>query len=129
MSVNFEDPQSLLTQSSRYGLQFAMFLPILPLFNGKWNLDATLLWGKKRKSEKSMLLSNMTGLQSHYQLKGLWKSTTEEMFEQRFAEKEWGWTLSDGEASPSLRVHPHSFSAKRCSNISSVVDFHNPLSW
>ena len=44
-----------------------------------------------------MLLSNMTGLQSHYQLKGLWKSTTEEMFEQRFAEKEWGWTLSDGE--------------------------------
>ena len=61
-----DGPQSLLTQSSRYGLQFAMFLPILPLFSGKWHLDATLLWGKKRKSEKSMRLSHMTGLQSHY---------------------------------------------------------------
>ena len=92
-----DGPQSLLTQSSRYGLQFAMILPILPLFHDKWQLDATLLWGKKRKSEKSMRLSHMTGLQSHYQLKGLWKSTTEEMFELRFAEKEWGWTLCDGE--------------------------------
>ena len=39
----------------------------------------------------------ITGLQSHYQLKGLWKSNTEEMFEMRFAEKDWGWSLSDGE--------------------------------
>lgn len=92
-----DGPQSLLTQSSRYGLQFAMILPILPLFKGKWHLDAKLLWGKKRKSEKEMHLSNMTGLQSHYNLKGLWKSTTEEMFEMRFSEKDWGWTLSDGE--------------------------------
>ena len=92
-----DGPQSLLSQSSRYGLQFAMFLPLLPLFEGNWQLDATLLWGKKRKSEKKMRLSHMTGLQSHYQLKGLWKSNTEEMFEQRFAEKDWGWTLHDGE--------------------------------
>ncbi len=92
-----DGPQSLLSQSSRYGMQFAMFLPLLPLFNGQWQLDATLLWGKKRKSEKSMRLTHATGLQSHYQLKGLWKSNTEEMFEQRFAEKDWGWTLSDGE--------------------------------
>ena len=97
LELVIDGPQSLLTQSSRYGLQFAMFLPILPLFSGKWYLDATLLWGKKRKSEKSMRLSHMTGLRSHYQLKGLWKSTTEEMFESRFAEKEWGWELSDGE--------------------------------
>ena len=92
-----DGPQSLLSQSSRYGLQFAMFLPLLPLFSGEWQLDATLLWGKKRKSDKRMRLSHMTGLQSHYQLKGLWKSTTEEMFELRFAEKDWGWTLGDGE--------------------------------
>lgn len=92
-----DGPQSLLSQSSRYGLQFAMFLPLLPLFNGQWQLDATLLWGKKRKSEKKMLLSHKTGLHSHYQLKGLWKSNTEEMFEMRFAEKDWGWTLGEGE--------------------------------
>ena len=53
------------------------------------------LW--KRKSEKSMRLSHMTGLQSHYQLKGLWKSNTEEMLEMRFSEREWGWKLCDGE--------------------------------
>ena len=92
-----DGPQSLLSQSNRYGLQFAMFLPLLPLFEGEWHLQATLLWGKKRKSEKSMRLSKGTGLQSHYTLKGMWKSNTEEWFEQRFAEKDWGWTLEEGE--------------------------------
>ena len=51
-----------------------------------------------------MRLSHVTGLQSHYQLKGLWKSNTEEMFEMRFAEKEWGWTLCDGEVAVSGRA-------------------------
>ena len=53
---------------------------MLPCYGGKWAV----------KSEKSMRLSHMTGLQSHYQLKGLWKSNTEEMLEMRFAEREWG---------------------------------------
>ena len=97
VELMIDGPQSLLTQSSRYGLQMAMILPILPLFQGKWSINAALLWGKKRKSEKSMRLSHMTGLQSHYQLKGLWKSTTEEMLEMRFSEREWGWKLCDGE--------------------------------
>lgn len=92
-----DGPQSLLSQSSRYGLQFAMFLPLLPLFEGQWTLEAKLLWGKKRKTEKSMRLTHGTGLKSHYRLKGLWKSNTEEWFEQRFHEKDRGWRLEEGE--------------------------------
>ena len=44
-----------------------------------------------------MRLSHGTGLKSHYKLKGLWKSNTEEWFEQRYFEKDRGWVLTDGE--------------------------------
>ena len=97
VEILIDGPQSLLSQSSRYGLQFAMFLPVLPLFEGKWSIDAKLLWGKKKKTEKSMRLSHGTGLKSHYKLKGLWKSNTEEWFEQRYFEKDRDWVLTDGE--------------------------------
>ena len=97
VEILIDGPQSLLSQSSRYGLQFAMFLPVLPLFEGEWSIEATLLWGKKKKVKKSMRLSHGTGLKSHYKLKGLWKSNTEEWFEQRYLEKDRGWLLTDGE--------------------------------
>jgi len=97
VEILIDGPQSLLSQSSRYGLQFAMFLPVLPLFEGKWSLEAKLLWGKRTKVKKSMRLSHGTGLKSHYKLKGLWKSNTEEWFEQRYFEKDRGWVLTDGE--------------------------------
>ena len=97
LEILIDGPQSLLTQSSRYGLQFAMFLPVLPLYNDNWRLEAELAWGKKRKVRKQLILGPSTGLQSHYQVRGLWKSTTEEWFEQRFAEKESNWLLQDGD--------------------------------
>ena len=40
LEILIDGPQSLLTQSSRYGLQFAMFLPVLPLYNDNWRLEA-----------------------------------------------------------------------------------------
>lgn len=92
-----DGPQSVLTQSSRYGLQFAMFLPVLPLYPNAWRLEADLAWGKKRKVRKNFILGPSTGLQSHYQLRGLWKSNTEEWFEQRFLEKEHEWSLQEGD--------------------------------
>ena len=62
---------------------------------GDWKPN--LAWGKKRKVRKQLILGPSTGLQSHYQVRGLWKSTTEEWFEQRFAEKESNWLLQDGD--------------------------------
>jgi predicted nuclease of restriction endonuclease-like RecB superfamily len=97
LEILIDGPQSVLTQSSRYGLQFAMFLPVLPLYNDNWRLEAELAWGKKRKVRKQLILDPSMGLQSHYQVRGLWKSTTEEWFEQRFAEKESDWLLQDGD--------------------------------
>ena len=97
IEVLIDGPQSLLNQSSRYGLQFAMFLPVLPLYTEFWKVEAELAWGKKRKVRKQMILDPSLGLSSHYQPRGLWKSTTEEWFEQRFFEKEREWSLSEGD--------------------------------
>ena len=101
-----DGPQSLLTQSSRYGLQVAMFLPILAFVSPvSGNLDATLLWGKKRQSERSMRLSHMTGSpESLSELEGLWKSTSEEMFERcALRRRSGGGRSSDGEVLLSCR--------------------------
>ena len=97
LEILIDGPQSLLNHSSRYGLQFAMFLPILPHYSGEWSLEADLLWGKKRKFKKRMILNDGTGLKSHYKLKGLWRSNAEEWFEKRFKEKDRGWVLSEPE--------------------------------
>ena len=53
-----------------------------------------------RFGEKGSLLADLnngTGLKSHYKLKGLWRSNTEEWFEKRFKEKDRGWILSEPE--------------------------------
>ena len=60
--IIIDGPQSLLKQSSRYGMQFAMFLPVLPLLPFDWELQANVLWGKKRKFKKSLLLDSAMGL-------------------------------------------------------------------
>ena len=96
VEIVIDGPQSLLKQSSRYGMQFAMFLPVLPLLPFHWELQANVLWGKKRKFNKSLLLDSETGLHSHYHSRGTWKSNTEEWFEQRYLEKERDWKIGEG---------------------------------
>ena len=91
-----DGPQSVLKQSSKYGLQFAMFLPVLPLLPGTWHLQAEILWGQKRKVRKQMMITSEQSLYSHYEARGVWKSNAEEWFEQRFLEKERGWVLAQG---------------------------------
>ena len=95
--IQIDGPQSLLKQSSRYGMQFALFLPVLPLLPFSWTLEAEVLWGKKRKYKKHLTLSDSDGLHSHYKSNGLWKSNTEEWFERRYREKERKWVLKEGE--------------------------------
>lgn len=97
VEIVIDGPQSLLKQSSRYGMQFALFLPVLPLLPFSWKLQANVLWGKKRKFNKRFYLDDEFELHSHYKARGLWKSNTEEWFEQRYREKDRGWSLGDGE--------------------------------
>ncbi len=98
LEIVIDGPQSLLSHSSRYGLQFAMFLPVLPNYPGEWRMEADLMWGKKRKLHKQMVLTEGSDLSSHYQLKGLWRSNTEEWFETRFSKQNLDWVLSQPEA-------------------------------
>jgi uncharacterized protein len=97
IEIILDGPQSLLKQSSRYGFQFALFLPVLPLLNTRWGLAAEILWGKKRKVRKSFTLDSTSPLHSHYTARGTWKSNTEEWFEERFLAKDRGWTLTEGD--------------------------------
>jgi uncharacterized protein len=92
-----DGPQSLFKQSTRYGMQLAVFLPSLLLLPGIWELEADLLWGKKRKTRKIFRLDSGEGIISHYRATGVWRSRTELWFEQRFLEKDRGWSLSPGE--------------------------------
>lgn len=91
--IVLDGPQSLLSQSSRYGLQLANCFPIIPLFECEWSLHADLLWGKKHKFKKQMQLSSQNGLVSHYQKKGTWRSNAELWFEERFLALETDWVL------------------------------------
>jgi predicted nuclease of restriction endonuclease-like RecB superfamily len=92
--IVLDGPMSLFRQTSRYGLQMALFLSGLCLAE-RWELEAEVAWGKERKP-KQMRLSDKTGLISHLADKGMWVSD-----EQRQLEKNWkkralplGWKLS-----------------------------------
>ncbi len=92
-----DGPLSLLQQSTRYGLQLALFFPTLALLSTPWRLDAELRWGK-RGLRKRLTLSHASGLVSPARDVGAWKSRVEEHFEARFLELDSGWSLSPGEA-------------------------------
>lgn len=92
-----DGPLSLLQQSTRYGLQLALFFPTLVLSSTPWRIDAEIRWGK-RGLRKQLTLSSASGLVSPARDVGTWKSRVEEHFEERFRELNSGWELRPGEA-------------------------------
>ena len=96
--IVLDGPQSILKYSNRYGMQFATFFPVVPMLPSKWRIEADILWGKKRKFKKTLILEHTAPLHSHYQRKGLWKPNVEIWFEERFATRESSWLLKDGAA-------------------------------
>ncbi len=97
IEVEIDGPQSLLSLSTRYGMQLAKFFPAILLQTGDWTLEAALLWGRKRKFKKVMLLDSTMGLQSHYRDTGTWTSRAETWFLERFDQLDHGWTVGPGE--------------------------------
>ena len=87
-----DGPLSLFKSSNRYGLQMASFLPALLHASG-WELEAEVLWGKKRVS-KRFQLSSQDGLRSHTVSKGQWRPDEIEWFEGQFAKLGSEWRLS-----------------------------------
>ena len=97
VTLEVDGPLSLLSQSSRYGMQLSNFFPAVLLQDRPWALEAELKWGKKRKVRKLFRIDHTKGLRSHYQDRGVWTSQTEEWFEQRFNKLSASWTLHPGE--------------------------------
>jgi predicted nuclease of restriction endonuclease-like RecB superfamily len=95
--LEIDGPQSLLKQSTRYGLALAVFFPALPLLPGGWTVEAEVLWGNKRKLKKQLTVHHTRGLQSHYRPQGTWQSQAEGWFTERWEALETGWALSPGE--------------------------------
>lgn len=92
--LTFDGPLSLFSQSTRYGMQLATFLPALLLQPGPWKLEAQLAWGPKRTA-RVLTLTEAHGLRSHLADTGAWKSREHLFFEERFAELDTPWRLSD----------------------------------
>jgi hypothetical protein len=95
--LTVDGPQSLLRQSTRYGLQLAIFFPAVLLQTGTWTLHAEVEWGQKRKLKKQLTVDSTAGLQSHYRDRGAWTSNAEQWFVERFEKLDTGWTIRPGE--------------------------------
>ncbi|NOY27082.1 MAG: DUF790 family protein [Oligoflexia bacterium] len=95
--LHLDGPESLLRQSTRYGMQIATFLPAVLLQTGAWSLEAEIQWGRGRKLKKALNLDQDTGLVSHYRDTGTWKSQAEEFFEARWGDGHGGWTMRPGQ--------------------------------
>lgn len=107
-TVDIDGPASILSQSRKYGLQMAMFLPWIVSIGEDakgeaWAMSATIQWERHR--EVVFELNSASGLRAHRRPKGQWISDEEKMFETRFAQKvqDWGlerdgrvFTLSNG---------------------------------
>ena len=96
LTITVDGPQSLLRQSTRYGLQLAVFFPAVLLQTGAWTLTAEVEWGQKRKLRKHLTLSHALGLKSHYRDIGTWKSNAEQWFVERFEKLDTGWSVQPG---------------------------------
>lgn len=93
--VEVDGPQSLLSATTRYGLQLAQFFPALLLQPGPWTLDAELAWGKAGH-RKRLRLDEEAGLRSHYADDGAWEPRAVAHLRARWAELDTGWELIPG---------------------------------
>ena len=95
LHLHIDGPQSLLQQSTRYGLALATFFPALPLLPGPWTATAEVLWGA-RNLKKTLQVSDADGLRSHLSPKGAWTSTAEAALRERWPRLDSGWALHPG---------------------------------
>lgn len=95
--LHIDGPQSLLRQSTRYGMQLATFFPAVLLQPGAWWLEARISWGRATKKGKRLQLDHTLGLKSHLRDTGTWVSRTERWFLERFEALDHGWRHRSGD--------------------------------
>lgn len=92
--LTLDGPASLFQQTSRYGLNLALFLPAVLLQTCPWRLEARVLWGPA-KAPKRLELTHTAGLKPGLADTGAWTTPEQEAFFERWAALgETGWTLS-----------------------------------
>ncbi len=98
VKLDLDGPQSLLVKSTKYGMNLATFFPAVLLQTGPWRIEAEVLWGRKRKLRKELLLNHTLGLRSHFQDRGSWTPRAVGWFLERWAEVDTkGWEAVPGE--------------------------------
>lgn len=96
-----DGPESVLKQSTRYGLKLATFFPAL-LLHDRWQLEAEVVWKNKNRT---LSLDQGCGLNSHYTDRGGYTPRVCKRFADRFAEVDTPWKLVEGEEPLSLGEH------------------------
>jgi uncharacterized protein len=100
-SIFLDGPASLFKPSTRYGIQFAKFLPAM-LHASKWSLDALIHpraqfadpgQSNSQPPEAHFTLDSSTPLKSHYAKGKVFDSILEHSFAERFEKTKTDWTL------------------------------------
>jgi uncharacterized protein len=96
-SIYLDGPASLFKPSTRYGIQFAKFLPAM-LHASKWSLDALIhprvqFADQSQPLEAHFTLDSSTPLKSHYAKGKVFDSILEHSFAERFEKVKTDWKL------------------------------------
>lgn len=92
-TIKIDGPMSLFSQSQRYGLQMAMFLPALLLLTG-WELEADIRW-PDRNEPLLFSLDPKVGLETWKRSRGTWMTDEEKMLRERVGDGRSGWRISE----------------------------------
>lgn len=92
--LELDGPLSLFTSTTKYGLQFAQFLPAV-LLSRRFRLEAELRWGPRREPRLFHLDSD-AGLVSHYTPQAQYVPSEIRAFIERFRQIAHGWDVEEG---------------------------------
>lgn len=88
-----DGPSSLFTQSRKYGIRMANFLPALPLCN-RWEMEADILADDTSGDRLFFDLDHTEGLRSHYSSRGDFDSDLERTFARKWERTNTDWKLT-----------------------------------
>lgn len=87
-----DGPASLFSQSQKYGIRMANFLPALPLCD-RWEMIAKLLVDESRGETQQFSLDHTKGLDSHYSAGECFDSDVEQTLAQKWDRSTTEWEL------------------------------------
>ena len=87
-----DGPASLFSQSRKYGIRMANFLPALPLCD-QWEMDAEILVDETTGETRKFTLDHTEGLQSHYSAGERFDSDVERTLAQKWERANTEWEL------------------------------------